>query len=110
MLKNRGIVMNSKTLWSILLLTLILPATAQSSDVSKGQSIYQQRCAMCHGTTGKGSMAGAPDFKRREGLFQSDQSLLARIKAGKNACPAYQGILTDQKIYDVIAYLRTLSF
>ncbi|MGB5328899.1 MAG: cytochrome c [Gammaproteobacteria bacterium] len=101
--------MHSKPLWPILLLTLMLPATAQSSDVSKGQSVYQQRCAMCHGRTGKGSMAGTPDFKRREGLLQSDQSLLERVKAGKNACPAYQGILTDQKIYDVIAYLRTLS-
>jgi cytochrome c6 len=101
--------MNSKTLWPILLLILILPAIAQSSDVSKGQSIYQQRCSMCHGPTGKGSMAGSPNFKRREGLLQSDQSLLKRIQAGKNACPAYQGILTDQKIYDVIAYIRTMS-
>ena len=110
MRKNRDTVMNSKTLWPILLLTLMLPATAQSSDVNKGQSVYKQRCAMCHGPNGKGSMAGTPNFKRREGLLQSDQSLLKRIKAGKNACPAYQGILTDQKIYDVIAYIRTLSF
>jgi len=109
MLKNRDTVMHSKPLWPILLLTLMLPATAQSSDVSKGQSVYKQRCAMCHGSNGKGSMAGTPNFKRREGLLQSDQSLLKRIKAGKNACPAYQGILTDQKIYDVIAYIRTLS-
>ena len=84
-------------------------ATAQSSDVGKGQSVYKQRCAMCHGPNGKGSMAGTPNFKRREGLLQSDPSLLKRIKAGKNACPAYQGILTDQKIYDAIAYIRTLS-
>lgn len=101
--------MRSKSLWPVLLLTLILPATAQSSNVNKGQSVYKQSCATCHGSSGKGSMAGTPNFKRREGLLQSDQSLLNRIKAGKNACPAYRGILTDQKIYDVIAYIRTLS-
>lgn len=109
MLKNRDDAMNSKLLWSILLLALTMPGAAQSSDVSKGQTIYRQHCSMCHGTTGKGSMAGAPDFKRRQGLLQSDHNLLGRIKAGKNACPAYQGILTDQKIFDVIAYIRTFA-
>jgi hypothetical protein len=54
-------------------------------------------------------MAGTPNFRLREGLIQSDQSLLNRIKTGKNACPAYQGILIDQRIYDVIAYIRTFS-
>lgn len=98
---------NSKHLCPILLLILIVSGSAQSSDVSKGQTIYRQHCTMCHGNTGKGSMAGAPDFKRGQGLRQSDHSLLERIKAGKNACPAYQGILTDQKIFDVIAYMRT---
>lgn len=101
--------MCSKPLWSVLLLTLMLPATAQSSDVGKGQTVYKQRCVICHGSNGKGSMAGTPNFRLREGLIQSDQSLLNRIKSGKNACPAYQGILIDQRIYDVIAYIRTFA-
>ena len=99
--------MNLKPLWPILLLTLIISGPAQSSDVNKGQTIYRQHCTMCHGNTGKGNMAGAPDFKRGQGLRKSDHSLLERIKVGKKACPAYLGILTDQKIFDVIAYMRT---
>lgn len=63
---------------------------------------------MCHGINGQSTMAGASNFNRGEGLFQSDQKLLERIKNGKRACPAYRGILTEQKIFDVIAYVRTL--
>ena len=55
-------------------------------------------------------MAGVPDFNRPGSLLQSDKSLLTRIQSGKNACPAYRGILTEQKIFDVIAYIRSLGF
>ena len=79
-----------------------------ASDINNGQKIYKQHCVICHGASGQGTMAGAPDFKRGEGLFQSDQKLLTRIKNGKKACPAYLGILTEQKIFDVVAYIRTL--
>ena len=40
--------------------------------------------------------------------MQSDQALLKRIQGGKNACPAYRGILSEQQTFDVIAYIRTL--
>ena len=40
--------------------------------------------------------------------MQADVGLLASIRSGKNAMPAYIGVLTDREILDVIAYLRTL--
>ena len=88
----------------------LLLTTHQSgaADVNLGNKIYQQHCLMCHGNDGRGSMAGAPDFKRGQGLMQSDQDLLSRIESGKNACPAYRGILDRQDILDVIAFIRTL--
>ena len=93
----------------MLLLTLFLSTASIASDINNGQKIYQSYCVMCHGISGKSVMAGAAEFNRGEGLFQSDHSLLKRIKSGKNACPAYLGILTEQKIFDVIAYIRTLN-
>ncbi|NNE63806.1 MAG: c-type cytochrome [Gammaproteobacteria bacterium] len=92
----------------ILTLTLVLMTSSYASDINNGQKIYQQNCTICHGANGSNTMAGAANFKRGEGLFQSDQSLLTRIQNGKRACPAYRGILTEQKIFDVIAYIRTL--
>lgn len=96
-------------LWVAAGLGLLL-ATNQSgaADIDLGRKIYQQHCVMCHGNDGRGSMAGAPDFKRGQGLMQSDQALLTRIRNGKNACPAYRGILDEQDTLDVIAFIRTL--
>lgn len=91
-----------------ILVTVMLAAPVYASDVNNGRKIYQQNCSICHGADGNSTMANAANFKRGEGLFQSDQSLLKRIQNGNRACPAYRGILSEQKIFDVIAYIRTL--
>ena len=83
-------------------------APGYASDINEGRKIYQQNCSICHGLDGNSTMANAANFKRGEGLFQSDQSLLKRIQNGERACPAFRGILTEQKIFDVIAFIRTL--
>lgn len=83
-------------------------APAFAADVIKGSQIYAKHCAACHGPNGISVMPGAPHLARGERLMQSDLSLLASFKAGKNAMPAYVGILTDREILDVIAYSRTL--
>ena len=77
-----------------------------ASDTQEGGNHYRTHCAMCHGDDGRPLMAGAPDFSRGQGLLKPDIRLLDRIKSGKNACPSYQGILKDQQIFDVIAYIR----
>jgi cytochrome c6 len=66
-------------------------------------------CANCHGASGNPVMPGAPNFQRSEKLLQPDTLLLAAIRRGKNAMPAYVGILRDQEIMDVVGYLRTLQ-
>ncbi|MDH3635714.1 MAG: c-type cytochrome [Gammaproteobacteria bacterium] len=95
----------------LLLLTAIIALTgtipANASDINLGRDIYQRHCLSCHGVNGSPIMAAAPDLKRGQGLMQSDQTLQTRIQNGKNACPAYRGILDEQQILDVIAYIRT---
>lgn len=82
---------------------------AWAADVSAGQRIYQTHCSVCHGMGGVSVMPNAPNFGRGERLMQADSNLLATIKSGKMAMPAFNGILRDQQILDVIAYLRTLQ-
>jgi mono/diheme cytochrome c family protein len=102
--------MKTKFPYSILLIftLLVVANVAQASDINQGRDIYQRHCARCHGVNGSASMAGAAEFKRGQGLMQSDHALLERIQNGKNACPAYRGILTKQQTFDVIAFIRTL--
>ena len=81
---------------------------AYAADTNKGSGFFTMHCASCHGATGDSVMPGAPNFSQGEGLMQADAQLLTVIKSGKNAMPGYRGILSDEDILDVIAYLRTL--
>jgi len=97
-----------KLLLAFLLLALGSGAS-YAADPAKGGGIYATQCATCHGASGNSTMPGIPNFARGEGLMQPDAQLLSSIKAGKNAMPAYRGILSDPDILDAIAYLRTLN-
>jgi len=98
-----------KALFIVPIFALFYSVNLLASDIGNGRQVYQRHCAMCHGQNGDSVMAGAANFNRGEGLFQSDHSLLKRIKSGKNACPAYRGILREQEIFDAIAFIRTLN-
>ena len=104
-----GTMIFKNALFAVAIFVPFFTNTLLAANFDNGRQIYQRHCAMCHGNNGNSVMPGAANFNRGEGLFQSDYSLLARIKSGKNACPAYRGILSEQKIFDVIAYLRTLN-
>ena len=84
-------------------------AVAYAADPGKGAKTYATHCSGCHGEGGVSNMPGTPDFSRRERLFQPDMALLASIRDGVSVMPAYKGLLSDQEMLDVIAYLRTLT-
>lgn len=86
----------------------VLCAPASAADVFEGRKLYATYCASCHGPTGVAVMPGTPSFARGDGLMQPDAALLASIRAGRNAMPAFAGVLRDREIADVIAYLRTM--
>lgn len=94
---------------SIIAAALLMPGAALAADVIEGQRIYNQHCIGCHGPGGHSALPNAPHFSRGERLMQPDMMLLATIKAGKMTMPSFNGILRDQQILDVIAYLRTLQ-
>lgn len=95
------------------LLAAVLPAAlgapAHAADVAAGQRIYMMHCVGCHGVGGQSPIPNAPNFSRSERLMQPDTALMMSVKAGKMAMPSFNGILRDQQILDVIAYLRTLQ-
>jgi len=86
-----------------------LAGAAQAADPRNGAKIYGERCADCHGNRGVPTMPGVPDFSRNQRLMQSDLTLVKSISIGKGMMPAFQGVLSEQDILDVIAYLRTLQ-
>ena len=94
---------------SIFLALGLMTKVSFAADTARGAELYVIHCATCHGATGISVMPDAPNFAQNESLVQPDISLLIAIKSGKNAMPAYQGILKDTDILDLIGYLRTLN-
>jgi len=90
-------------------LWVFLSTPSYAADTVKGGNLYKIYCESCHGVSGLSVIPDAPSFDQGEGLFQSDSALLNSIKDGKNGMPAYQGILSDREILNVVAYLRTLN-
>ena len=91
------------------MLGLVLAAAAQAADPTRGGTLYASHCAICHGAQGQPVWPGTPDFRRAGALMKPDAQLLATLRIGRGVMPAYQGILRDKDMHDVMAYLRTLG-
>jgi len=91
-----------------LALSLVAPAIAQDS----GAQIYKDRCTMCHGDDGKaatptGKAFKAASFTAPAAVKASDVELIGIVTKGKGKMMAFGGILTDDQIKAVVAYIRT---
>ncbi len=77
-----------------------------AADIYRGRDLFNQHCMSCH-EPGR-PIPGAQDFALGQGMMQSDIALRNKIERGKNIMPGYRGVLTNQMIMDIIAYMRTL--
>ena len=107
------------------------PAAAQEEaapkmvgDPARGKEIYNQVCVACHGPDAKGLPGLGKSLHPSDSEFirsKTDDELVAFIKQGRStddplnttgvAMPPKGGnpALTDQDLYDVVAYIRTLK-
>ncbi len=98
----------------------LLADAAGKGDPAKGKEKFNQICASCHGPTGHGDgpAAAALDPKPRnlsDAKYVStisDEQIFKTVKEGGAAVgksplmPAWGSILSDNDIWNVIAYLR----
>ena len=112
------------------LATLLAPAVASAGDAAAGKTPYTTNCVSCHGETGKGDgpvglvLQPPPrdfsvgDFKfdtDEDGTPGTDADLKAVIAKGAGAfggnqmMAAWGGILSDEDIDNIVAYIRTLK-
>ena len=119
------------------LLTLIVssPALADhellNRDLVAGERLYQQQCASCHGA----NLEGQPNWRSRndDGTLPApphdasghtwhhdSQLLFEYTKLGgqgalevrgiddfNSGMPAFDGVITDDEIWDILAYIRS---
>lgn len=100
--------MKTAARWCLLLLGGGLALTATAGDSLRGADLYRSHCSSCHGNDGRPVLPSAPDLSRPTSLLKADPALLAAIRSGRGAMPAYAGQLRDRDILDIVAHLRTL--
>ncbi len=93
----------------------------QKGDAAAGKEKYNQICATCHGATGKGDGPGAAALEPKprdlsDGEYVStltDEHIFKVIKEGGAAAglspmmPAWGGALSDEDVWNVVAFIRT---
>jgi len=92
-------------------LVFLLSISTRADDSA---SVFNAKCAMCHGADGSGNTpAGkamkARDFASPEVQSETDAQLSEIVTNGKNKMPAYKGKLTDDQIKGLVAYIRELA-
>ena len=90
------------------LMLLAVHQSALARDLVRGQRLYNQHCAACHGLNGVPTIQEVPSFATKERLMQPDMMLLQTVKMGKNMQPPFMGILRDEEILDILQYARVL--
>jgi mono/diheme cytochrome c family protein len=78
-------------------------------------SLYEARCARCHGSDGRGDTVlgrslGAPDFT--EGKWKASHSveeMVSVVSSGKEGMPAFGRRLTRRQISSLVSYVKNLN-
>ena len=82
-----------------------------------GADGFKNNCVVCHGSQGHGdglagtSLDPAPKNLPELSAIVADDYLFWRISTGKDgtAMVAWKGILTDEQIWQVVSFIRTLK-
>src|SRR5574339_823378 len=82
-----------------------------------GAELFRTNCEMCHGPQGHGDGPAGQALDPRPGNLAelqaraADDYLFWRIHKGKpgTAMVAWQGILSDEQIWQIVSFLRTLE-
>jgi mono/diheme cytochrome c family protein len=80
----------------------VAPAHAQSA-ADAGRDVYADHCATCHGER-LDATGAAPDLK----LLRADQKAHFDdiVRNGKGQMPAWEGMISDEEINQIWAYVR----
>lgn len=82
-------------------------ATAAAGQVlAPGQALYEQNCALCHGSDGKRGLNGAHDLTKSN-LNQAGRVYM--VTNGLGNMPAFKNQLSPEQIEQVAAYSLTLQ-
>lgn len=93
-----------------------LAVPSKGGDPVSGREIYVNICIRCHGIDGKGALGiklvpRPADLTSQAVQSRLDGTLFRRIHEGKpnTAMGAWKHSLSDEEIWDILAYVRTFG-
>jgi mono/diheme cytochrome c family protein len=96
--------------------TMKNPVKADAASNTAGKTLWDKNCASCHGKTGLGDGVKARTLETHPGDFtkaayqsQTDGELFGKTKVGRDEMPKYEGKLTDEDIWNIVNYSRTMK-
>ena len=88
---------------------------SDASAISEGKALWGTNCKSCHGVKGLGDGTKAEkidiscgDFSSKEFQATSDGDMFYRTKIGRKPMPSYKEKLSDNEIWKLVAYMRTM--
>ncbi len=93
------------------------PLPAEEDIIADAAVLYGRRCQMCHGETGKGdgpatrTIKPAPnDITTAEARDRmTDGEIFYKIETGKRPMPAQKGKMTEDDIWSLVHFVRSLQ-
>jgi mono/diheme cytochrome c family protein len=96
--------------------TMKNPVKADAASIAAGKTLWDKNCAMCHGKTGLGDGVKARtidtpagDFSKATYQSMSDGEIFGKTKLGREDMPKYDGKITDEDIWNMVNFTRTLK-
>ena len=81
-----------------------VPARPRDGSTS-GEELYKASCIVCHGPRAEGGIG--PKLAANP-VLSNDQAFWKIVHEGRHVMPPLKGIVTDQQLNDIRAWLRTL--
>ncbi len=94
---------------------MVNPVKPTPESLAQGKKYYGYDCAMCHGTDGNGkgdveSTDKLPDFTNAATMKEkSDGQMFCSLKTGKGHMPLERIRISENELWNLVNYVRSLS-
>lgn len=94
---------------------MVNPVKPTPESLAQGKKYYGYDCAMCHGAAGNGkgdveSSDKLPDFTNAAAMKEkSDGQMFCSLKTGKGHMPLERVRLSENELWNLVNYVRSLA-
>jgi mono/diheme cytochrome c family protein len=93
------------------------PIQASPAALASAAAIYRDKCANCHGDSGKGDGPDAASYYPRPASLAdakhmnslTDGEIFYQISQGKKPMPAFKRKLTEEQRWELVLFVRTFA-